>query len=259
MDEMTNAERIDHPLLALSGLSAGYGGRPVLTGIDLTLRRAEILGLLGANGSGKSTLIKAITGQIRAQTGTVTIDGIALAHAPERAKARFGLAIDVTDLPPFLSGRQYLELVASIRSCGTTYWPGGDLVARLALEPWLDGPIGEYSLGTRAKISIAAALLGSPPLVVFDESLNGLDPVVAWEVKALLRELAASGGHGVIVSTHVAEAIPGFCTRAVFLAEGSIVESWNTSALAEASARPGGFEACVMQALRYRPARGGAA
>lgn len=246
-------------LLALSNLGAGYGGRPVLTGIDLALQCGDVLGLLGANGSGKSTLIKAMTGQIRPYTGSVTIDGVALALAPERAKSRFGLAIDAPDLPPFLSGRQYLELVASIRCCGPADWPGGDLAARLALAPWLDRPIGEYSLGTRAKIAIAAALLGAPPLLIFDESLNGLDPVAAWEVKALLGELAASGRHGVIVSTHVVEAVPGFCNRAVFLAEGYVVESWDASALSEACRKPGSFEASLMQALRRHAARGKAA
>lgn len=250
MDKIVDMTACGYGLLALSNLGAGYGARPVLTGIDLILRRGEILGLLGANGSGKSTLIKAVTGQIRPWAGDVTIDGIPLALAPERAKSRFGLAIDTPDLPPFLSGRQYLELVASIRDCSPADWPGGDLVDRLALKPWLDRPIGEYSLGTRAKIAIAAALLGAPPLLIFDESLNGLDPVAAWEVKALLSELAASGKHGVIVSTHVVEAVPGFCNRAVFLAEGSIVESWDASALAEASSRPGGFEAALVQTLR---------
>ncbi|MBZ9894476.1 MULTISPECIES: ATP-binding cassette domain-containing protein [unclassified Mesorhizobium] len=145
MDEMTNKTHADQALLALSDLSVGYGGRLVITDIDLTLRRGDILGLLGANGSGKSTLIKTMTGQIRPRSGTVTIDDIALAHAPERAKARFGLAIDAPDLPPFLSGRQYLELVASIRSWSATGWPGSDLVSRLALDPWLDRPIGEFA------------------------------------------------------------------------------------------------------------------
>ncbi|MDL2402889.1 hypothetical protein [Rhizobium mayense] len=116
------------------------------------------------------------------------------------------------------------------RSC-TTDWPGGDLIARLALTPWLGRPIREYSLGTRAKVAIGAALAGSPALLLFDKSLNGLDPVAAWEVKALLGELAASGDHGVIVSTHVVEAVPGFCNRAIFLAEGSIAESWDAAAL----------------------------
>jgi ABC-2 type transport system ATP-binding protein len=195
-------------LLLVCGLSAGYGGHKVIAGIDLGLARGEILGLLGANGSGKSTLLKAVTGQLHAMAGSVAIDGIDLTQAPEAAKAKFGLAIDAPDLPAALTGRQYLELVAAIRGCAADAWPVPDLLARLELANWLDTLIGAYSLGTRAKISIAAALLGAPPLLIFDETLNGLDPVAASEVKAMIAALAGSGRHGVIVSTHLAETVP---------------------------------------------------
>jgi ABC-2 type transport system ATP-binding protein len=237
-------------ILVLSDLSAGYGGRPVVSGIDLTLRRGDLLGLLGANGSGKSTLIKAMTGQIRQWAGTITIDGIDLVREPEKAKAQFGLAIDVSDLPASLSGRQYLDLVASLRKHAPADWLGDDLVKRLCLGAWLDRPIAEYSLGTRAKVATVAALIGLPPLLIFDESLNGLDPVAAWEVKTVLARLASSGKHAIIISTHVVETVPSLCNRAVFLADGAIVESWGRGALASVAAAPGGFEACVMDALR---------
>ncbi len=205
MDPRTRKE-----LLRLSNLSVGYGGRAVIAGVDLAMRSGDILGLLGANGSGKSTLIKSITGQLRPRTGAIAIDGIDLARKPEQAKARFGLAIDVTDLSASLSGRQYLDLVASLRSCAPTDWRDRDLLARLGITAWLDRQIAEYSLGTRAKIAITAALIGSPPLLIFDESLNGLDPLAAWEMKSLLIELAASGRHAVLISTHVVETMPAF-------------------------------------------------
>lgn len=245
-------------VLAVSGMSAGYGGRRIVADIELTLHRGEILGLIGANGSGKSTLLRAVTGQIAARSGRIEIAGIDLARAPERAKAAFGLAIDAEDLPAALTGRQYLDLVASIRDCRPGDWPFADVPARLDLTLWLNRPIAEYSLGTRAKVSIAAALIGSPPLLIFDESLNGLDPVAAWEVKRMIADLAASGRHAVIVSTHVVESVPTLCTRAVLLADGRIVESWDTAHLADSSTAPGQFEARVMLALRARAAQSAA-
>jgi ABC-2 type transport system ATP-binding protein len=249
MDDTDRECFVKEEVLKLSDLGAGYGSRRIIDGVGLAIRRGDILGLLGANGSGKSTLIKSITAQLSPKTGTVVIDGIDLARSPERAKARFGLAIDVADLPMSLTGRQYLELVASLRSCASTDWPDPDLLTRLGVTAWLDRPIGECSLGTRAKITIAAALLGSPPLLIFDESLNGLDPVAAWEVKSLLMELAEGGKHSVILSTHAVETIPAFCNRAVFLAEGKIAQSWNQDELAEAQRAPGGFEACLVRLL----------
>jgi ABC-2 type transport system ATP-binding protein len=243
-------------ILAVRGLSAGYGGRAVVSGIDLSLGRGDILGLLGANGSGKSTLLRAITGQIRPLGGTVAIDGADLAGAPERAKSGFGLAMDPSDLPAALTGRQYLELVASIRGCAEDDWPSADVAERLGLKRWIDRPIAEYSLGTRAKIAIAAALLGAPRLLILDESLNGLDPLAAFEVKRIILALASSGRHAVIISTHVVESVPGLCNRALLLAEGRVVRDWDARQLAEAGRVPGAFEAEVMRALTVQAADG---
>lgn len=246
--------RTDGEVLAVKRLSAGYRGRAVVGDIDLSLARGDILGLLGANGSGKSTLLRAITGQIPLIGGAVTIDGVDLSAAPERAKAGFGLAIEPHELPASLSGRQYIELVASIRACAPDDLPGRDLVERLDLGRWLDRPVGEYSLGTRAKLAIVAALLGAPPLLIFDETLNGLDPVAAWEAKRVIASLAASGRHAVIVSTHVVEAVPALCTLAVLMADGRLSRSWDAAELAEAGRVPGAFEEGVMQALRMQAA-----
>nr|WP_246800974.1 hypothetical protein [Mesorhizobium amorphae] len=91
-------------------------------------------------------------------------------------------------------------------------------------------------------------MLGAPPLLIFDESLNGIDPLAAWEIKRIIRSVAASGRHAVIISTHLVEAVPGLCTRAVLLVEGRIARHWDARQLAEASS--GAFEAEVMVALR---------
>lgn len=236
-------------ILSVMGLSAGYDRKVIVAGVDLDLQAGDVLGLLGANGSGKSTLLKAISGQIQPFAGKVTIAGLSLQAAPELAKARFGYAVDGADLPLNLTGRQYLELVASIRHCKPLHWACGDVIGRLALAAWLDLPIRQYSMGTRAKISIAASMLGLPKLLMFDESLNGLDPLAAWETKQMIVELAKTG-HAVIVSTHVVEAVPALCNRALFLAGGKIVKAWDKDALQRDAGWPGAFEANVIQALK---------
>ncbi len=239
------------PVITAQNLRAGYGSSLVVDGVDLEVGRGEIVGLLGANGSGKSTLVRAITGQIRLWSGKVEISGHDLARAPEQAKAHFGLAVDGADLPAVLSGRQYLELVASIRGIRSDEGPRGNILERFGLSPWLDRPIAQFSLGTRAKISIAAALLGEPPLVILDESLNGLDPLAAWEAKRVIIELAGTGRHAVIVVTHVVEAVPRLCTRAVLLNDGRVARTWSRSELEEDSQAAGQFEDAVMAALRF--------
>lgn len=238
------------PLLEATGVVAGYGATRVIRGVNLTLRRGEILALLGANGAGKSTLLKALTGQLPPFAGSVRIAGIDIAARPERAKAEFGLAVNLDEVPLPLTGRQYLELVASIRGCAANAWPESeDVLGLLALGSWIDRPIATYSLGTRMKTAISAALLGAPPLLIFDESLNGLDPVTAYAMKQLLSRLAATGRHGILLCTHIVETVPSLCTDAVFLAGGEIVRRWDKTALADACNLPGGFEAVVIDAL----------
>jgi ABC-2 type transport system ATP-binding protein len=148
---------------------------------------------------------------------------------------------------------QYLELVASIKRCRPTDWPASDLLDVLSLRPWAKRLIGEYSFGTRAKLAISAALLGCPPLLILDESLNGLDPVASFRLKQLLRQLARSGDHAVILSTHQLETVAGLCDSAALLSEGRISQCWNRDDLAKARAREGGFELAVMTALGEAP------
>ncbi|MBR0873482.1 ABC transporter ATP-binding protein [Bradyrhizobium tropiciagri] len=252
---MNRTDPRSQALLETKGLAAGYGGQSVVSGIDLAIHRGDILGLLGANGSGKTTLLKAVTGQLPLMAGQVSLGGVDLATAPVAAKARFGLAIDPADLPTSLSGRQYLELVASIRGCEGDVWPTGDVIGSLGLGSWLGRPIADYSLGTRAKVAIAAALVGAPPLLVFDESFNGLDPEAAWEARCMIGELAFTRDHAVILSTHVIETVPAFCNRAIFLADGQIVESWDGPSLVNASPTPGAFEAHIIGRLRRSKAQ----
>ena len=237
------------PLLQVAGLAAGYGRTVIVSNIDLCVRAGEWLGLLGANGSGKSTLLRAVTGQIPVMAGRVLIGGIDLAAAPEAAKHLFGYAVDGSDLPAALTGWQYLELVASIRGCTPYSWFWPDLIERLSLGPWMQRPIAACSTGTRMKLSMAGAMLGMPPLLILDESLNGLDPAASWRVRRMLGELVRSGGFGVVLSTHMVETVGPHCTGAVFLNDGAIAQSWSGPEFADAAAKPGGFESLVMGAL----------
>jgi len=236
-------------LLETRGISAGYGRTVILREPGITLRAGEWLGLLGANGSGKSTLLRAITGQIPLLAGEVTLAGTALHAAPERAKAAFGYAVDPAELPQGLTGRQYIRLVASIRGCAPTAWPHEDLLGLLALAPHLDKPIHACSLGTQGKIAVAAALLGAPPLIILDEALNGLDPLVSIRLRRLLRAMAATSRHAIILATHSLEQVAQDASTVLLMDDGGIKHVWNSAALAAIRAVPGGLEAAFMDAM----------
>jgi ABC-2 type transport system ATP-binding protein len=237
------------PLLEVFGVSAGYGRTTVVRDVDLHVRPGAWLGVLGANGSGKSTLLRAVTGQIPLQSGRVLVGGVDMAAQPERAKANFGFAVDGADLPEALTARQYLEMIGSIRRCACDDWPCGDLVGPLGLARWMRVRIGDCSLGTRMKISLAGAMLGGPALLILDESLNGLDPVVSWRIRGILRALVQDGTHAVVLSTHMLETVSGTCSEVVFLESGRIKHRWNATDLQAARREEGGVESLVMRAL----------
>jgi ABC-2 type transport system ATP-binding protein len=233
-------------LLRVENVAAGYRGRAVIEGVELCIEAGEFVGLLGANGAGKSTLLRALTGQIPLLAGRVMIGGIDLQASPELAKRGFGYAVDGADLPQSLTGGQYLEFVASIRGCAPDDWPLGDLLGPLSLEPHLRRLIGDCSLGTRMKFSLAGAMLGGPGLIILDESLNGLDPVSAWRVRRRLAGLVRTGRHAVLLASHAIETIAVSCSAAVFVEDGRIAHRWGPR---ELGAGPAAFEGIVMRAL----------
>ena len=244
-------------VLRATSVVAGYTRLPVISDVTFRVRPGECLGLLGANGAGKSTLLGALTGQLALRGGEVWIDGVDLGRDPEEAKRRFGYAVEGTSLPMTLTSGQYLELVASIRGCHPRHWPFGDVIEPLGLRKWLGEQIGSCSLGTRMKLSMAAALLDTPPLIILDESLNGLDPVAAWQAKRMIAAIVRTGRHGVVLATHVLETITSVCNCALFLEDGRISHRWSGEDLALAARRPDGFEGVVMDALHQSDTHGG--
>ncbi len=235
-------------LLSAKDISAGYGGNAVVRDVELMLRPGDYIAIVGANGSGKSTLLRALSGLLPLRTGSVHIGRHDLMRTPERAKAGLGYAVDAPDLPDDLTGSQYLELVASIKKCAARAWLGGDMIAPLQFEPWLPVMIRTYSLGTKMKLSIMAALLGAPPVVILDKSLNGLDPLALHRVRTRLTAMRVAG-HGVIASTHMINVIAPDCTQIMLIEQGTCVQRWADAELRAAQAQPGAVETMIVEKL----------
>lgn len=237
-------------LLRIAGLHKAYAGLPVLQGLDLEIGSGEFCGLVGANGSGKSTLMRCIAGIDRADRGHVEIDGRSLSDDPVLAKAGLGYAVDVNTLPTELSGRQCMALVGRVRGLPDADAGSQALADALNLTPWLDRRVQVYSLGTRQKLSIVLALMGSPRLILLDESLNGLDPVAAYTLKQHLRQQVRQRGCSVLLATHAVDSLD-FWDRALLL-DGSIVRQWNT---ADGALSAAALEQQIVAALIARGSR----
>jgi ABC-2 type transport system ATP-binding protein len=227
------------PLLSVRGLTKSLGSREILHGISLDVGCGEFLGLIGPNGAGKTTLLRCITAQWTTPEGTVTIDGVDVSKQPIEAKRRFGYAFEPAELLERLTGRQHAAFVAGLRKVASP----ADEIEKLAevvdLTSQLDDEVGSYSHGTRRKLGIILALLGNPPLIVMDESLNGLDPVVSYRVKNHLTELAAQGRTGILLASHMLESLEKYCTRIAMIREGRIHRVWTQEELKNEAVKSG--------------------
>ena len=236
--------------LAIDAVHHAYGSHTVLNGVDLRLDASEFLALIGPNGSGKTTLLKCLAGILAPQRGRVLIGGHDLAVDAAAAKACLGFAVDPTLLPGLLSGRQCLELFAAAR--GLPQVPADTLALAEALNfaRWLDRDVQDYSLGTRQKLGILLGLVGTPPLIVLDEPMNGLDPQSAYALKQHLVRLTREHGCAVLLATHALEVAERFITRATLLVEGRLVRHWDSAALTAIRSDPAqSLEQAMVEAL----------
>ncbi len=210
------------------GLRKEFGKVVAVDGIDLEIPHGSFTGIIGHNGAGKTTTLRMLMGLLRPTAGKVYIDGIDVVAEPRKARTKLGAVPEEAAVYPYLTAREYLEFIAEVRG-------GGDVESALELTGLGDDAdrlLREYSQGMRRKTALAAALLGKPPVLVLDESLNGLDPPSAARVKATLRELAAQGT-AVLLSTHVVETVQAAADRVVMLAHGRIVADVHTDGMAE--------------------------
>ena len=179
-------------VLRLRGVSVRRGRRTVLANLDLTVRRGEVVAVVGANGAGKSTLLQVCAGLLRAGSGTV-----------ERT-SRFGYAPQLDALAPLLTVDEHLRLFGALDGANRSraVSTGHRILQRLGWKPDGDQAVGALSGGTRQKINLALAQLASPDLLLLDEPYQGLDALAYEDLWALISAWRASGA-GVLLVTHL--------------------------------------------------------
>lgn len=228
-----------------------YGQTPVLQDIGLALHRGEFVGLIGPNGSGKSTLMQLAAGILVATQGEVRVAGVPMHVAPEAAKRQLGHGIDPATLPAPLSGRQVLELVATVRGLSAIPETTMALAESLRATAAIDRALGRCSLGQRQKIGILAGLIGDPPLILLDEPLNGLDPLAAHELKRELAARANRGDAAILLATHAIDIAERFVDRTVLMLDGRLLRQWDAGAMQRMRlSPPGRLEQEMVEELR---------
>jgi len=185
--------------IEIDGLRKRFGPVQALDGMTFTVRPGEVTGFVGPNGAGKSTTMRVVVGLDAPDAGTATIGGRPYASLRNPLR-HVGSLLDAGALQPGRSARNHLLWLA--HSQGLTASRVDEVIGLAGLESAARRKAGGYSLGMRQRLGIAAALLGDPPALIFDEPFNGMDPEgIVW-MKGFLRSLAAEG-RAVLVSSHL--------------------------------------------------------
>lgn len=217
MSQTQEAVRV--PALDVAGVVKRFGPKTALGGVTLRADK-EIFGLLGANGAGKSTLMKSVLGLHRPDEGEIRVCGLRAGYENAEVKRLVGYLPEDLDLYERLTGQEFLEFMAGLRGLSAS----AEIDAGLELFELTEARnklIGAYSLGMRKKVGLIAALLGSPPLLMLDEPLNGLDTVSMRKLRLLLEERAEAGAT-IVLSSHVMSFVERICSRMVVLRDGLV-------------------------------------
>lgn len=211
-------------MIEIKNVSKSYNGTvKAVDDLSITIPDGEIIGFLGPNGAGKTTTIKMITGITKADSGSITINGIDTAQNPLEAKRQFGFVPDSPDMFLRLKGMEYLNFMADIYNVDSTTRKQRikDLAQRFDMESVLTDQIQSYSHGMRQKIIIMGVLVHSPSVWILDEPMTGLDPKSSYLLKEMMRE-HADGGKTVFFSTHVLEVAEKLCDRVAIINKGKL-------------------------------------
>jgi ABC-2 type transport system ATP-binding protein len=208
--------------------------------MNLTIDKGEIFALLGPNGSGKSTTLKMLMGLLEPTAGDVNVLGVDVKKDPVAVKQQVGYVPESPNIYEFLTGIEYLDFIADIYGIPNEEKKQRitEYLKALQLEGREGDMINSYSDGMKKKISLIAAFVHRPKLLILDEPLNALDPRSARIVKDLLHELKMQGVT-TILSTHVLEIAEAVCDRIAIMYQGNILALGNMEELRRRASLPG--------------------
>ncbi len=217
-------------MIKVEGLTKKYGTRAAVRDVSFEIGEGEIVGFLGPNGAGKSTTMNIITGCLSATSGSVTVNGKDILTDPLAAKREIGYLPEHPPVYGEMTVLEYLRFVYELKGCTLSRDEHIDEICDVVKIADVKGRlIRNLSKGYRQRVGIAQALVGNPPVLIFDEPTVGLDPKQIIEVRNLLRTLAKK--HTVILSTHILPEVQAVCGRLLVINDGEIVADRSTEEL----------------------------
>ena len=193
IDVQLTAEQVRESAIHVQGLEKSFKELRVLRGVDFDVAKGSIFALLGSNGAGKTTAIKILSTLLKAEAGTVTVDGFDVRTQAADVRESISLTGQFAAVDEILTGRENLVLVARLRHLKDPGKLADDLLERFSLTDAAERRVSTYSGGMRRRLDIAMSLIGTPPVIFLDEPTAGLDPQARQEVWQAVRELATLG------------------------------------------------------------------
>ncbi|MFE0701437.1 ABC transporter ATP-binding protein [Streptomyces sp. NPDC058872] len=222
-------------MIEVNELTKRYGRATAVNGLTFTVRPGHVTGFLGPNGAGKSTTLRMLLGLTQPTSGTAVIDGHPFRGHP-RGLRRAGVLLDAHDVHGGRSARAHLCALA--RSNGIPRRRVGEVLEEVGLAPAARRRISGFSLGMKQRLGIAAALLGDPPVLLFDEPVNGLDPEGVRWVRGLFKRLAAEG-RAVFVSSHLMSEMQNTAEHLIVIGRGELIADESVAEFAARGTRQG--------------------
>ncbi|HEX3986041.1 MAG TPA: ABC transporter ATP-binding protein [Acidobacteriaceae bacterium] len=211
------------PILSIDHLRKEYGTVLAVDDVSFAVGPHEILGLLGPNGAGKTTTINMILGVLAPTSGTITIDGCDLARRRRQALSRTNFAAVYAPLPGNLTVAQNLRVFGLLYAVPDLRGRIEESLRDFDLVRFRNTKCGVLSSGEQTRVALAKAMLNRPRLLLLDEPTASLDPAIAREIRATIRDLAARTGVGVLWTSHNMVEVSEVCHHVLFLSHGKIL------------------------------------
>jgi len=225
-------EPVTHAI-EIAGLSKRYGDFEAVRDLSFQIGAGEVVGFLGPNGAGKTTTMRMLTGFIPPTDGSVRIAGFDMFSEGLEARRSIGYLPETPPLYPEMTPASYIDFVAKLKDVPRAERKHAveRALSLCGLAEVSRREIRQLSKGYRQRVGLAQAIVHDPKVLVLDEPTVGLDPIQIREIRALIRDFAATSGQTILLSTHILAEVEAICQRVILIQQGRKVLDQSLSAL----------------------------